>query len=201
MTTRMTVLTLMLLAAALLRPPAPPPSRNRRRPRPAEAAPAPAPSVDEQHRARDPRAAAGDLRAVPAVGRPGAAPRPVAAEPKPDYLAPYPTLASFLRSIRRSRTTRCSSSAAHRRRPAVLRRPVAAMPTRSRTSSSASRSLIGVMIGIVTLAWLVRVRDRASPLAARDEDPDRGAHQDRRSARRRTRICSPTCSRRPASGS
>ena len=101
---------------------------------------------------------------------------------KPDYLAPYPTLAAFLAQ---------HPEVAHNpvfflggaRRPAVQftdKRGAGGERDRER-ASSASEFLLGFVTAICTLAWLLAVGHRASALAARDEDSDRRAHEDRRS--------------------
>src|SRR5258707_3045303 len=154
MTTRMVVLTLALLAAA---PAAGAQAQAPVRPapaRPAEAAPAPGPVADERN-ARDTKER---LREIFEQYPPSVA-QVLRLDPslltRPDYLAPYPTLAAYL--------------AQH---PEVAHNPVFFLggpgggPQYSNLRSPAAgavqsifiglEALIGVIFGMGTLAWLIR---------------------------------------------
>ena len=202
MTTRMAVLTVMLLAAAA--------GRRRRGPGPGatgrDAAGRGRPGARSRRRGRAQRArhegaAAGDLRAIPAVGRPGAAARPVAAEPTRLPGAVSDPGRPFCRSTPRSRTTRCSFSAGIGGGRAVLRQRVGGV----------ANAVENIFIGL-EVADRRHVRHRHARVAGPRPRSTTAAGCARRRSRptrtprssigsRRTRICSPTCSRRPASAS
>jgi hypothetical protein len=151
MTTRVTLLTLILLAglpAAAAAQAKPAPART------VEVAPAAAPAVVDERTARDTRER---LREVFQQYPPSVA-QVLRLDPslltRPEYLAPYPTLASFL--------------AQH---PEIAHNPVFFLPGGGEVDYSDRRSaaanaieniftglevMIGVMFGIGTLAWLLR---------------------------------------------
>ena len=182
MTTRMTVLTVMLLAAA---PAAGAAGQAQARPaatRQAEAAPAPAPSASTSATRRDTKER---LREIFEQYPPSVA-QVLRLDPslltRPDYLAPVSDAwRTSCRSTRRSRTTRCSSSGASAAGNST--------PRRGRRRRQRRRKHLHRPRGHDRRHVRHRharvagpLRDRLPPLAARDEDPDRGAHQDRRSA-------------------